>query len=75
MSVLRVGETVLETTIGGEDNEPLRVAIEKARGVDPGFVDELGEGTRWRRSVRRTGESGDHVEGLVEHNDTDHISS
>jgi hypothetical protein len=43
MVVARVGETVLEPAVAGEQHETFAVTVEAADGVDVGDVDEIGE--------------------------------
>ncbi len=75
VTVARVGEPVLQPTVGREYHEALGIPVEETGRIEPGFGDELGQGSGARGSRGRKGETGDHVEGLVEHNDPDHDSS
>ena len=63
MSELRIGETVLESAIVGEQDESFAIVIEAPGGIDIGDVDEVGEGAG---GFGGRGELADDVVGLVE---------
>ena len=53
MAKARVSEALLETAVAGEDQQPLAVGIEPARGIHLGHINKVAQATPAASLLRR----------------------